>query len=381
MEQRDENLKEQIAAENSNDKAVTADFFAIFHDVLKNLWMVILVGISVAFLAYVWSYVTYHPQYVSRTTFVVSAKGSNVGAYANLSQTQRLAEVFKTVLDSDVLKKKVAEQLQKDSFEGTVSVSIVPETNLLSVSVTADSPTTAFQQLNTMLEQYPSVSQNVLGDVVLEVFEAPNYPASPSVVFQGDEMMKRGFLVGAAAMIVLFALVSYFKDTVKNEKEVEIKLDTTLCASVYHESKYKNIRSFLKRERKKIWLTEPAVSFGFGETIKAYMKSDTLDVADLKYIPLVFAGWLRYLMAVDDNGTAFDPSPDPLLSTLRPVFASCRLGDMPQDLSFLDELLSNESIWGVNLFSVGLADLVKDYFQQLTAGPGAVKATLEKYLG
>ena len=135
------------------------------------------------------------------------------------------------------------------------------------------------------------------------------------------------------------------------------------------------------RQLKEILINVQKLPIRFGETIKAYDRDPSLSVSSLKMIPLVFAGWLRYLMAVDDNGTAFDPSPDPLLSTLRPVFASCRLGDMPQDLSFLDELLSNESIWGVNLFSVGLADLVKDYFQQLTAGPGAVKATLEKYLG
>ena len=127
--------------------------------------------------------------------------------------------------------------------------------------------------------------------------------------------------------------------------------------------------------------TSQKLPIRFGETIKAYDRDPSLSVSSLKMIPLVFAGWLRYLMAVDDNGTAFDPSPDPLLSTLRPVFASCRLGDMPQDLSFLDDLLSNESIWGMNLFSVGLADLVKAYFKELTAGPGAVKATLEKYLG
>ena len=127
--------------------------------------------------------------------------------------------------------------------------------------------------------------------------------------------------------------------------------------------------------------TSQKLPIRFGETIKAYDKDPSLSVSSLKMIPLVFAGWLRYLMAVDDNGTAFEPSPDPLLSTLRPIFASCRLGGMPQDLSFLDALLSNESIWGVDLFAVGLADLVKDYFKELTAGPGAVNATLEKYLG
>ena len=127
--------------------------------------------------------------------------------------------------------------------------------------------------------------------------------------------------------------------------------------------------------------TSQKLPIRFGETIKAYDRDPSLNVSSLKMIPLVFAGWLRYLMAVDDNGTAFEPSPDPMLPTLRPIFASCRPGDMPQDLSFLDALLSNESIWGVDLFAVGLADLVKDYFKELTAGPGAVNATLEKYLG
>ena len=48
--------------------------------------------------------------------------------------------------------------------------------------------------------------------------------------------------------------------------------------------------------------TSQKLAIRFGETIKAYAESDELDVASLKLIPLVFAGWLRYLMAVDDAG-------------------------------------------------------------------------------
>ena len=40
------------------------------------------------------------------------------------------------------------------------------------------------------------------------------------------------------------------------------------------------------------------------EALKAYMKEGTSD--KLEYIPLVLAGWLRYLMAKDDNGNDFD---------------------------------------------------------------------------
>ena len=48
--------------------------------------------------------------------------------------------------------------------------------------------------------------------------------------------------------------------------------------------------------------TSQKLAIRFGETIKAYERRSDLDVADLKYIPLVFAGWIRYLLAVDDIG-------------------------------------------------------------------------------
>ena len=126
--------------------------------------------------------------------------------------------------------------------------------------------------------------------------------------------------------------------------------------------------------------TSQKLAIRFGETIKAYLASDTLNVADLKMIPLVFAGWLRYLMAVTDDGKAFEPSSDPLLDAVTPYVAGYELTDAPKDLSKLDELLANEKIFGVNLIEIGMADLVKDYFAQLSSGVGAVRKTLEKYV-
>ena len=126
--------------------------------------------------------------------------------------------------------------------------------------------------------------------------------------------------------------------------------------------------------------TSQKLAIRFGETIKAYQANPDLDVKNLKMIPLVFAGWLRYLMAVDDCGKEFTLSPDPLLETVRPCIAGIRLGDPDADLSCLDELLRDSRIFGVDLFEAGLADLVKSYFKELTAGNGAVAATLEKHL-
>ncbi len=126
--------------------------------------------------------------------------------------------------------------------------------------------------------------------------------------------------------------------------------------------------------------TSQKLAIRFGETIKAYAASDELDVADLKLIPLVFAGWLRYLMAVNDNGEKFELSPDPLLDTVCPYVAGFELGKEADVEEALKPVLENAKIFGVNLYEVGMADKVCGYFIELIAGKGAVRATLKKYV-
>lgn len=126
--------------------------------------------------------------------------------------------------------------------------------------------------------------------------------------------------------------------------------------------------------------TSQKLAIRFGETIKNY-KKEGKNLSDLKLIPLVFAGWMRYLMAVDDNGAAFELSPDPLLETVCPHVAGIQLGDT--DKAAVSEkirpILENQKIFGVDLFELGMAELVIDYFMELIAGAGAVRATLKKY--
>lgn len=126
--------------------------------------------------------------------------------------------------------------------------------------------------------------------------------------------------------------------------------------------------------------TSQKLAIRFGETIKAYEKNPDLKIKDLKMIPLVIAGWLRYLMGVDDAGNSFTPSADPLLDNVTPYVAGFKLDNTPKDLSVLDKLLSDKKIFGVDLISIGMADLIKQYFAELTDGTGAVRAVLEKYV-
>ena len=129
--------------------------------------------------------------------------------------------------------------------------------------------------------------------------------------------------------------------------------------------------------------TSQKLPIRFGETIKAYQASDTLDLADLKMIPLVFAGWLRYLMGIDDTGAAFERSSDPLLDDLTPYLTRFTLGTVPftEDTDkILSPILHKKEIWGVDLYTCGLADPVISGFREMLAGPGAVEKTLKLHV-
>ncbi len=129
--------------------------------------------------------------------------------------------------------------------------------------------------------------------------------------------------------------------------------------------------------------TSQKLPIRFGETIKAYVRTEGLKVSDLKCIPLVFAGWLRYLMAADDEGQVFTPSPDPMLTELMPMLSKVSLGqkmDMAEAEALLKPILSNEKIWGVNLYEVQMDKIVCQYFTEMIRETGAVRRTLEKYV-
>lgn len=127
--------------------------------------------------------------------------------------------------------------------------------------------------------------------------------------------------------------------------------------------------------------TSQKIPVRYGHTLKAYLSAGK-DVTGLVCIPLVFAGWLRYLMGVDDALKRFEPAPDPMLTVLQGHLGGLALGE--RDAERIHEavapILSDASIFGVDLYSCGLGGKVEGLFSMMLAGPGAVRSTLQAYV-
>ncbi len=125
--------------------------------------------------------------------------------------------------------------------------------------------------------------------------------------------------------------------------------------------------------------TSQKIPIRFGETLKKYIARG-LDMDNLVLIPLTLAGYARYLKGIRDDGTPFDPSPDPLLGELMEIVAPLKVGNPDQDWSCLKRLYSRTDVFAVDLYEAGLGDRIEGMVKELYAAPGAVRATLHKYV-
>ncbi len=126
--------------------------------------------------------------------------------------------------------------------------------------------------------------------------------------------------------------------------------------------------------------TSQKIPIRFGETVKAYMASPDLSTGSLIGIPLVLAGWLRYLLGVDDALSPMPVSSDPLLAELQAALAGIEAGRPQSAAGKLEPILHNPALFGVDLFHAGLAGRVTEMFERMLRGKGAVRAALEEYL-
>lgn len=122
------------------------------------------------------------------------------------------------------------------------------------------------------------------------------------------------------------------------------------------------------------------VGIRFGETIKAYVAKYG-DASRLTAIPLGIAGWLRYMLAVDDEGKPYELAPDPMNEEIQEQLKGIVVGQPETFTDQLKAILSNERIFFVNLYETGLGEKIETMFREMIAGPGAVKATVHKYVG
>lgn len=259
--------------------------FSIVRDVLREWWVILILAVSVSLFTNIWVTAHYEPVYKTKIIFAVTTKGMNKNIYQNLTSAKELTTRFTQVLDSNVLKKKVTEDLGLEEFTAQTSAMQIPETNMVELDVSAGSAMDAYRILNSIMDNYDTVSDYVIGNVILEVIQPPSIPVSPSNYLDVKTAMVRSFWIGALLAALGFAWLSYMRDTIKSPEQLSEKIDAKLLGTIYREGN--SLLPFMKRKagRTSMLIKNPMRSFWFVESnkllasrVRSYMERKNLKV-------------------------------------------------------------------------------------------------------
>ena len=257
-------MEERIDSENVQQ----IDLISMLKDIGREWITILLLSVAAALFADIWICATYQPEYKTSTTFVVTAKGMNSNIYQNLTSTKDLAQQFTEILGSNVLKKKVAQDIGVNSLDVETSVDLVPETNLITLSVKAKTAAESYRVLQSVMENYNTVSDYAIKNVIIETIQQPSVAMSPSNPLNEKRMVLKVFLIAAGCLIVLVAGISYIRDTIKNPGEVSSKLDTRLLGTIAYEKKSKSLSMNRKKGYLSMLISNPLRSFSYVESSK-----------------------------------------------------------------------------------------------------------------
>lgn len=246
-------------------KSEEISMFHIVMDLIRNLWVVILIAVAVWIGLGSAAEMLYVPEYTSEATVAVGTKGKNTNTLNSLNLTKQMAGAFGEVFSSNVLLDKVRSDLKGETIDGTIAAKAINETNLMVVRAVSGNPRTAYLMLQSAFKNYESVSGYLFSNVALRIIKEPSVPFTPS----NSSPLKEGRTAAAAAAAVLAAAaivaVSISRFTVKTRSAARANLDGNILGLIPFEKKGNVLKEWFRPQKKALLISSAAVSMSFTE--------------------------------------------------------------------------------------------------------------------
>ncbi len=241
--------------------------YSIARDLLRSLWIIVLMGCIGVMGMYTYIKSSYVPQYTSSAVYVVTPKQSTGYVYTNKRFSESVITVFQNLLNADIMKNRIKEELHMETLDAQMSVDLITETNLMRITVTTNDPIESFQIVGSIMNNYDELSEYLTSDAVFDMLKAPVVASYPDNVLTPQNKSIQAGIICALVTVFLIALSSIFRKTIKTESAVEEQLKTTLLGTIYHERKNRTFKSKLAQKVKALLITSPIVSSRFIESI------------------------------------------------------------------------------------------------------------------
>ena len=228
--------------------------------VLRHFWMVVLFALTCIMGVYLLQTVSDKPVYTSTVTFAVTSRSSASTAVVNIAATDTVAGQFGGLLESELVRNAAARNMGLSRFPASVSIQVPENTNILIMSITADTPELAYKSALAIIDCHTEYSTTVFAQAVIDSINGPTIPTEPANLASRNSMLRISGPIGAAAMIALLLFLAIRNDTVQTITGAKHQIDGKLLATIYHENNRLTFKEKLKKVKKSILISDPPVA-------------------------------------------------------------------------------------------------------------------------
>ncbi len=218
---------------------VEIDILPIFKQLLSKLWLIVIVGLVFAGIAFGATKVLIKPTYRSSFTAYVNNKHTQ-GSTESLTQSdltaaKQLVSTYTRIIRSNTILTAAAETVHFDysfsQLQKMVTAEIQGDTEIISVHVTSQDPETAYIFANAIVKTAPKYMTEIVEGSSMKIIDYPMY---------SDKRYKPnyfnyallGFAFGAL-LVIIKVLVDYFKDDkISDEFELERRFDLPMLGVI-----------------------------------------------------------------------------------------------------------------------------------------------------
>ncbi|MDO4554440.1 MAG: polysaccharide biosynthesis tyrosine autokinase [Lachnospiraceae bacterium] len=201
----------------------------------KQYWWIFLIIISLYSSAlYVKARMEYQPYYKASSTFVISLNQavSYSSEYYDNATAFQMGQTFPYILNSGVLQEVVASDLGLDYISETITAEAMEDSNLFELSVTGSNPQQAYDVLQSVIKNYPSVAEFVIGDTQLHVLDETGVPEEPENEANFMPEAKKGAQIAILICLLILAVYATTRNTIRKEEDFKRMLNIRCIGSM-----------------------------------------------------------------------------------------------------------------------------------------------------
>lgn len=227
-----------VTAKPQNDETVEINLWEIALYLFHWLWLLAVVGLVTAAIAFSYSAFILTPMYSSTTrVYILSKQGSddNKMTYSDTQLANNITKDFKEMIKSRTVVERVITNLNLsesyNSLSGRITVSNATDTRVVGITVKDADPKRAQMLANAIRDVAAEHIREVMDLEAVNIVDDANLPDSPS------EPSKRkytliGFLIGVVGCAAVLILRFYLDDSIKTSEDIEKYLGLSTLASI-----------------------------------------------------------------------------------------------------------------------------------------------------